>query len=304
VAVLLNAGSGTGTADAAKTRIAELFGEAGITVEITLAADADEFQRALTNAIESKVDAIVAGGSDGTISTVADALADHAIPLGVLPLGTLNHFARDLGIPAELDDAVRVVLAGRTTRVDVGEVNGRIFLNNSSLGLYPKIVRLREQYAARGLRKWIVAAWATAVELGRFRRLEVQVDVKGERTLHRTPLLMIGNNRDKLAGVEAGARDSLQDGLLAVYIVKARSRWQLFGLVWKIFRGTAQEADELDLLELERATINARGRRHHVALDGEVTVMEAPLKYRVRPTALTVFIPAAETVEALSPKEA
>ena len=300
VAVLLNAGSGTGTAQESEARIRELFGEAGIGVEVTLAGDAAEFDRALTGAIESAADAIVAGGGDGTISTVAHALADHDIPLGVLPLGTLNHFAKDLGIPDDLEAAVRVVLAGHTMRVDVGEVNGRVFLNNSSLGLYATIVRLREQHAARGFRKWIVAAWATAVELRRFRLLLVGVDVDGKRTRHRTPLVLVGNNRYKMEGVQAGTRDSLREGELALYIVKARSRWQLLLLVWKIFRGRAEEAEELEMLRVEQARIEARGRHQRVALDGEVTVMEGPLEYRVRPTALRVFVPAAEAVAAAS----
>lgn len=293
VAVIVNLSSGAGAAPVTEGRLRDLFGGAGTAVEVTLAGDEPQFQRALAQAIASKVDAIVAGGGDGTLSAVAESLAGHDIPLGILPLGTLNHFAKDLGISTDLEDAVRVVLAGHTVRVDVGEVNGQVFLNNSSLGLYPTILRLRGQHAARGLRKWVVAIWATAIEVGRFRRLVVRVDVNGERRLHHTPLLLVGNNRYRMAGLEAGTRDSLLEGQLAVYVVHAQSRWQLMRLAWKVLQGRSHDAGELDVLHVHKATIEARVPHLPVALDGEVLEMETPLEYRVRPAALRVFVPAA-----------
>src|SRR5262249_39207144 len=155
-----NASSGSGEAQAQAERIRELFATAGRAAEITLAEGARLVETAKA-AVRARAPAIVAGGGDGTINTVASIVVGTGIPLGLLPLGTLNHFAKDLGIPLTIDEAVGVVLGGRTIEVDVGEVNGKIFLNNSSLGLYPRIVRLRERSEARGIWKWPVAAWAT-----------------------------------------------------------------------------------------------------------------------------------------------
>lgn len=163
LSVVLNAGSGDGAADAAEAILGPLFSAAGFDVRITMLRGDDDLAHAMTAAIADGVQIVAAGGGDGTINAVVNAIAGHDITLGVLPLGTLNHFAKDLGIPIALEDAARVIIAGHTSHVDVGEVNGRAFLNNSSLGLYPRIVQLRERYRARGIRKWFVATWATLV---------------------------------------------------------------------------------------------------------------------------------------------
>ena len=119
---------------------------------------ADAANRALQRVKRNEVDVIVAGGGDGTIHTIAAVLAGTGVPLGILPLGTLNHFAKDLGIPMELHDAVDVVAAARGVNVDVGEVNGIVFINNSSIGVYPYMVLDRERLRRRRrLQKWALA---------------------------------------------------------------------------------------------------------------------------------------------------
>jgi diacylglycerol kinase family enzyme len=105
-------------------------------------------------------DIVVVGGGDGSVSAAASVLAGSNISLGILPLGTLNHFARDLGLPLELEGAVRLIAAGRVRLVDVGEVNGRVFLNNSSLGIYPHLVAERDRYRRHGPARWLAAVFA------------------------------------------------------------------------------------------------------------------------------------------------
>ncbi|HSE53738.1 MAG TPA: diacylglycerol kinase family protein, partial [Gemmatimonadales bacterium] len=161
VAVILNPGSGAGSAEELGEQIAIAFRAAGREVRITLARSGPELTDAVRGAIAGKAAAVVAGGGDGTVSAVAAGLLGHDTPLGVLPLGTLNHFARDLGVPLGLEEAVEVILGGHTTAVDVGEVNGQTFLNNASLGLYPHIVLARRKHPARGMWKWIIACWIT-----------------------------------------------------------------------------------------------------------------------------------------------
>src|SRR2546423_8205012 len=117
-------------------------------------------------ALAEGCDTVIAGGGDGTVSSVAGVLAGTRVILGVLPLGTLNHFAKDLGIPTDLGEALGVVLKGNTVQGDVGEGNGRVFINNSSLGLYPGIVKEREETQRRGVSKWPAFAWAAAKILG------------------------------------------------------------------------------------------------------------------------------------------
>jgi diacylglycerol kinase family enzyme len=290
--VILNARSGTVDCNVVKRRLEELFGEADVEAIITLAESAQEITDAVEEAIAAAVDGVVAGGGDGTLGTVASYLVGRDIPLGVLPLGTLNHFAKDLGIPTEVEAAMRVVLSGTTRRVDVGEVNGRIFLNNSSLGLYPRIVRLRQRYSASGTRKWVIALWATLKVLQQDPVLTVRIDVEGESVVRRTSLLLIGNNAYRMAGLDAGSRPALTEGLLAVYVVRGGGRWKLMRLLWEVFIGRARDEPDLDVLLVREATIEARARRLLVACDGEVEILELPLDYRSRPLALTVFAPA------------
>ena len=137
IAVVLNPGSGGGDAQAAADKIVALFEAAGKKVRIRIPRNAVEIASLARDAADAGAEAVVAAGGDGSVSAVAGALAGSLVPLGVLPVGTLNHFARDLGIPTELEDAVRLIVSGQTIRVDVGEVNGRTFINNCSLGLYP-----------------------------------------------------------------------------------------------------------------------------------------------------------------------
>jgi YegS/Rv2252/BmrU family lipid kinase len=304
VRVVLNANSGSSDCHVAKGRLEKLFVEAGVEASITLAESSQELTDAVEDAIASNVDAILAGGGDGTIRSVASFLVGRDIPLGVLPLGTLNHFARDIGIPVDLEKATRIVLAGRTRRVDVGEVNGRFFLNNSSLGLYPRVVRLRQRYSAHGLRKWMIALWATMKVLEQNPVLGVRIAAEGEAVVRRTSLLLIGNNAYQMSGIDAGSRQSLSDGQLAVYVVRGGGRWKLIKLLWKTITGRVREEPDFDAFLVKEATIESRAERLLVACDGEVETLDLPLSYRSRPLALTVFVPApADEEEAASSRD-
>lgn len=146
--VILNGSAGAGHDDATAHALREQFRQAGVEAQVVLAANGGEMTAAARKALAAASDVVVAAGGDGTINAVASVLAGSGVPFGVLPLGTLNHFAKDIGMPLELEEAVRTIGAGRTRRVDVGQVNDRIFLNNSSLGLYPDIVHDRDTSAA------------------------------------------------------------------------------------------------------------------------------------------------------------
>src|SRR6476660_6288186 len=175
IVVVLNGSSGKGDCAEAAKRLTEIFAAAGREAQVVVAHGGSELRAAMKQAVEGGCEILVAGGGDGTINTAAQAIIGRDVRLGVLPLGTLNHFAKDLGIPLELDDAAEIVLNGTHCRVDVGEVNGRIFLNNSSLGVYPAVVRLRERYQASGLGKWIAALWASLTVLRRNPFLAVRI---------------------------------------------------------------------------------------------------------------------------------
>jgi diacylglycerol kinase family enzyme len=294
VALVLNAAAGDrrGSSEIGE-QMRGLFAEQGSQLEVTLARGGEEITRAARRAVAAGCAALVAGGGDGTVNACAAELVGREIPLGVLPLGTLNHFAKDLDIPLEPEAAARTVLAGLTRQVDVAEVNGRIFLNNSSLGVYPRLVRLRERYQATGVGKWLAALWATLAVLRQHPFLAVRITTPEQALVRRTPFVFVGNNEYRMSGLRAGERVSLSGGRLAVYVMDAERRRGLLRLAWRVFRHGVDQVRELELIEVTEAEVETRRDRVQVALDGEVTTLRAPLRYRIRPGALRVLAPSA-----------
>ncbi len=296
IVVIVNAGSGGGNDQALVDRLAGHFKAAGLHAEIELAHGGDEIVAAVGNAIARRPPLIVAGGGDGTVSTVAAALVDTGITFGVLPLGTLNHFAKDLGIPLELADAVAVLAHGEAGRVDVGEVNGRIFVNNSGLGLYPDIVRDRERQQKRlGRGKWLAFARAMLAALRRYPFLGVTLVVDGKEVLRKTPFVFIGNNEYRMEGFAIGERTGMDDGMLSLYVAQRPGRLRLLQLAIRAVTGHLRQARDFDAVLATDIVVQSKKKRLRVATDGEVTVMTPPLHYRVRPASLVVMRPRTDT---------
>jgi diacylglycerol kinase family enzyme len=290
--VIVNADSGAGNDAALVDRLAQLFAAAGLSAEIVRAKSGDALAGAVAAAVAKRPRMVVAGGGDGTVSTVAAALVDGEIALGVLPLGTLNHFARDLGIPLDLAGAVAVLAHGRIGRVDVGEVNGRVFVNNSSLGLYPDIVRDRERQQKRlGRGKWPALLWASLAALRRYSFLTVSLQVDGKEALRRTPFVFIGNNRYLMEGFAIGERAGLTDGRLSLYVAQRPGRWRLLLLAIRALVGRLRQARDFDAMLATEIVIRNPRAQLRVATDGEVTAMAPPLNYRVRAASLPVMLP-------------
>ena len=240
----------------------------------------------------TRVSIVVAGGGDGTVSGVAAGIIGSPAALGILPLGTLNHFAKDLRIPLDLPQAVAVVAARHLARVDVGQVNDRVFINNSSIGLYPGIVEEREALRRQGHRKWPAMAIATFRVLRRYRGVTVRIDVDGHQRIWRTPFVFVGNDEYAIDGIRLGARERLDQGKLFVYLApRARTR-DLPMLLAKALVGRAGQSGAFEIVAATELTIDTgRARRIRVALDGEVITMSTPLRYRTCPGALQVVVP-------------
>ena len=288
---ILNSSSGNGECEAAKALIDERFAQRGQEARIVLATTGEEMEWAAKKGVAEGAEAIVAGGGDGTVSAVAGVLAGSGVPLGVLPLGTLNHFAKDLAIPLKPEEALEVILGGHTTTVDAGEVNGKLFLNNSSLGLYARIVRLRQRYHARGIAKWFVAAWAMLKVMEQNPVFTVRIGANGETMRYRSSLVMIGNNAYRMEGLDAGARDTLSGGMLGVYVVQSEGKMALARLVWQIITGRVEEGDEIEMQRATEVTVETGTSSVPVTRDGEVEQMTMPLRYRIRAGVLEVLVP-------------
>jgi len=293
ITVILNGEAGAGHGDAIADDLRARFRAHGMEATVILAKGGAELIASARAAVQQGVPMVAGGGGDGTQNAVAAQLAGTNIPYGVLPMGTLNHFAKDLGIPLDLDGAVRTIATGVPKQVDVGEVNDQVFLNNSSLGLYPDIVRDREKQQSRLKRgKWPAAMWATVTALRRYPFLSVRMQADDTRLARRTPFVFIGNNEYIMQGLNIGARGRLDGGTLSLYVAQRPGRLGLLRFALRAMLGGLKEERDFDILLAREMTIETRHKHLHVAFDGEVGKMTTPLRYRIRPGALTVMVPA------------
>ena len=292
ILVILNAGAGAVTSrPAIAAELRDLFRAAGRDAGIvTLHAGQNPTEAARDASTRATI--VVAAGGDGTVSSVAAGIIESPAALGVLPLGTLNHFAKDAHIPLDLSEAVAVIAAGNTGRVDVGTVNGRVFVNNSSIGVYPDIVREREALRERGYRKWPAMAVATRRVLKRYPGMTVRIEVEGQVRSWRTPFVVVGNNEYAIDGLQVGARIRLDAGRLFLYVSPRSRARDIPVLLAQAVAGRASRSGAFEIIAAAGATIDARrARLVPVATDGEIVTLGTPLRYRSRPGALRVVIP-------------
>ena len=291
VKIIVSAGAGAGDNKEVCERLVPIFKENQLDIEMSLAQSGAEVTELARDAASGPYKVIVAAGGDGTVNSVAAAVVGSDKVLGVLPVGTLNHFARDLKIPFDLQAAAHAIVAGHTTEVDVAEVNDRIFVNNSSLGLYPIIVREREKRERLGSGRWPAFIWATIQALRRYPFLDVRLRVKDELLDRTTPFVFVGNNEYAMDLFNIGLRDRLDRGVLSIYITHRTSRLKLIGLALRAVFGRLRDDKDFLALSSNEVNIHTRHKRLRVAFDGEIELMKTPLRYRVRPRALRVIVP-------------
>lgn len=295
---LLNVGAGTAShtgTDGLRDELASALDALDILAELKFCGGS-ELKRlaeaALKSAKEGEIDAVVVGGGDGSIRTVAGVLAGSKIPLGILPLGTRNHFAKDLGIPLDLGEAAEVIARGEERDVDLAEVNGKTFINNSSIGIYPYMVLDRERRRTHHkVAKWMAMVPALFRMARHFPRRLLVLSAQGWTRPYRTPCLLIGNNEYGLKFPTLGRRHRLDQGLLSVYVVKQRRALGFFWMIWRIAFGKITDQRDVESFRLSTLLVRSKTSRLPVALDGDVEFMRPPLHYRTRPGSLRVIAP-------------
>jgi len=248
-----------------------------------------DLTRAIARALAHGADVIAVGGGDGTLSAAANLLAETPAVLGILPLGSLNHFARDLRLPLELDEAVAVIVRGRTARVDLGEVNGRYFINNTSIGVYPMAVRLRDRWR-RYLGKWPAMLLANLTLLVFLPLLRIRVSLDGGRHGGAVVVVFVGNNRYQLHWPALGRRLRLDGGMLDLMILREANPWRVMHALWLVSRGRVKEVPGLETGLRRELVVNSRRRHLRIGIDGETIQVDCPLHYRTRPAALQVRV--------------
>lgn len=283
--MIVNTSGGTALAlgDKLEATVREAF--AGQDIDLRLVEGRD-ISEAVKSVVGGPVVAI--GGGDGTQGSAAATFANSDSAQLVLPLGTRNHLAKQLGIPADLAEAAKVALDGKTQAIDLAKGGDRVFVNNASIGLYTRLVRERDK---RWGPKWlgtIPAAWI-ALRTLRAKPMNLTIDGKAERVV--TPLLFIGNNRYSLDAGSVGQRVSLSEGVLSLFVVARRSPLALIGFAFRALLGRADdERDFCALAEAREVVVEGRGAID-VAFDGEVERMMLPLTFMIMPRALKVLVP-------------
>jgi diacylglycerol kinase family enzyme len=272
-------------------KVAAALKGAGVRATVELIEGGDCEVRA--RAVAERGDALlIVGGGDGTISAAAAALAGGSTRLGILPLGTLNHFSRDLGIPPDLGEAAKLIASGSEKRVDVAEMNGRIFINNSAIGLYPLMVVDRDLQRRRlGRSKRLAMLVASVRTLARFNHQRLTLTINDEKARIDTPLLFVGNNDYRLDLGAPGQRESLDDGELCVLVMRKKTRRGLIAASIRALFDRARRDDMVRIDGVERLRVDSHRSFLAVSLDGEVVRSEPPLDYKIRKQALTVIAP-------------
>ena len=290
VPVLLNKGGGAFAADAGiADKVEAALHDAGVDAEIELIEGGDCEVR--SKAIAERGDALlIVGGGDGTISAAASALVGTNTKLGILPLGTLNHFSRDLGIPTDLGEAAKLIASGSEKRVYVAEMIGRIFINNRAIGLYPLLIVDRDLQRKRlGRSKRLAMLVASFRTLVRFNHQRLTLTVNDEKARIDTPLLFVGNNDYRLDIGAPGQRESLDDGALCVLLMRKKTRTGLIGASIRALLDRVRSDDMVRIDGVERLRVGSHRGQLAVSLDGEVVRSAPPLDYRIRKQALTVI---------------
>jgi diacylglycerol kinase family enzyme len=287
---ILNEHSGWCDGSGCSEELERSLSQRGIEVRATKVRGMD-ITAEVRKALSAKPSLVIAGGGDGTLNAVAQALRHTDIPLGLVPIGTLNHLARDLGVPLQPSAAIEVLPGSVPRRIDLGEVNGRIFLNNSIIGLYPRYEFLKARSLRQGrwkLRAILSAVWSV------FRRnpaMTLRLVADSRSLLLRTPYVMIGNNEHKMEGYEIGNRESLDRGELVIYAMRPLSRWGLLKLAISLLFGRFRKQNAFETFRASHVRVETRRKAMGVALDGDVVRMRTPLEYRSLPGALTVLAP-------------
>lgn len=294
VDVIVNSSSGLGASDETHQLLKDEFAKYDLEARFHFGRNGAEILEMAVEAGQSNSDMMVAAGGDGTISGVAFQAYKFGKTLGVIPMGTLNNFSKDLGIPQTIDEAIRVIADGETKRIDMAQVNGRHFINNSSIGLYPRMVKKRVQHQRLGYGKWRAAFWAALRMFRLSPFLKVRIELEGKTFLRKTPFVFVGNNEYEMELYNIGRRHKLDAGELSLYFLHRGGRWGIVLLVLHTLTSRLRQWRDFEEVMTDSVTIQTRRKRLPVAFDGEVELMDTPLEYKIVPAALTVIVPRTE----------
>ncbi|MEY2862861.1 MAG: hypothetical protein RLY58_568 [Pseudomonadota bacterium] len=280
-------------------QLIEFYQAAGCEVALYDAAEPSDLSRltkaALVSLRHRKGGVVVAGG-DGTINTVARVMLHHAVPLTIIPCGTFNYVARALHIPLDPLAAAALALDGVIRAVHVGTVNGHVYLNNASIGLYPHLIEQREADKSRFGRYQSVAMLSGfAVLMRQHQKMRLKMIVDGQTEKIDTPMVFFGNNQLQLADMHLALADCASAGRLAAVAMTDLNRIQVLSLIARMQLGTFEQAPQVRSFCADHIRIESRSKYMKLAIDGEIVRVNTPLHFQVARHALQVMTPHAST---------
>ena len=294
IAVILNPDAGLGNQQEDVRRAVAAMQDQGMKMRLIRLAPDKPWRVQIDTLLAEDVDTLVAAGGDGTVNSIAACLLDTDCRLGVVPIGTVNHFAKHIGMPREVTAALEVIGRGHTERMDVGEVNGMPFVNFSSLGLYADILTAFIERQRLGWPKRLALLRAVMEIVRPYPPLHIGFAKDAKVTEVCTPLVFIGNHRYALGGIDLlQAVGGLHNGILQIAYMHNHGRLGLLRLFMSAFCHVGQLQQDLTVTGLRSFQITAPQDSLRVAIDGEVHLMQPPLHYDVRPQALRVIVPKA-----------
>lgn len=303
--VLLNPAAGSlldAPPDEQVPRVRERFGRFGIDADVRMVGGADLVETVRAALASPGIDLVIGGGGDGTLNAVASELIDTGRIFAALPLGTLNHLAKELGMPPELDAAIDAIGTGVVREVNVGEVNGHPFLLFSAIGLYADIITHRDaQRRALGRKKWPAMVVAAIKMFTRFPLMWVRITATGQSWWRLTPAVYvsISEYQKGIFSVEHVACRERQG--LDVFVAAKTSRVGTIWLLFKAWLGLVKPLKDYEAMCVQEFELYVRRRHVRVGIDGEIMSMQPPLRYRLRRGVLRVMVPAAPSPSAQAP---
>ncbi len=292
IEVILNARSGSHRAEETRLILEKVFGESERSFRITVASG-DAIERVAQEKAASGCEVLVAGGGDGTICSVAEAVRQAGKTLGVLPLGTFNYFARNLGIPLDLEAAARVILEGFSVRAPVFDLDGRLVLTNVSIGIHPAVLLKRRRLYRRWGRNQFnayLSVLLTAFQAAPRMRLRLATG-RGE-VVRETPLVLICSNAFQMEAFQLAGTECLAAGQFALYVAHMAGRATIFRLGLRALLRCLRPGVDYELICTSDVTIETLRRRHlRAAVDGELEKLGSPMRFRVAREPLCVLVP-------------
>ncbi len=298
------AGAGATQVVALADRLGQRLDAQGLSVSSIVFGDdnaASPWTQRLQTALAAGSKQVFALGGDGTVLAVASQLLDRSVPLGIIPLGTANLLARDLGIPLPPEAAVDALTDGPiVAAIDVGCVNDQPFLCASMIGLTTALARTREAMRGRGpLQAAVRFARKTLLLLWRYPYHRMRIRLNGELMKVETRAMMITNNPIRSIVRPYPSRDRLDSGLLGLYGVRQGPVWDLPRLALRLIQGDWAEDPRIFQQQARALRIETRHERELIVMnDGERLRLKTPLRYAIRPSGLQVLKPRGQDKQA------